>query len=97
VGSIKTGKVADLVLWTDNPLSVYARVDKTIIDGQIYFDREEDKKLRDDIKAERARIIEKLLLEKQKGAKTIKPQLKQQRLYHCNTIEGIDETLTGQR
>ncbi|MDD1463716.1 amidohydrolase family protein, partial [Dolichospermum sp. ST_sed2] len=27
VGSIKVGKVADLVLWTDNPLSVYAIAD----------------------------------------------------------------------
>ena len=44
VGSIKAGKTADLVLWTDNPLSVYAKVDKTIIDGQIYFDREDDVK-----------------------------------------------------
>jgi imidazolonepropionase-like amidohydrolase len=97
VGSIQTGKVADIVLWTDNPLSVYAKVDKTIIDGQIYFDREEDTKLREEIKTERARIIAKLLSEKQKGAKTVKPQSKQQRLYHCNTIEGIDETLTGHR
>jgi imidazolonepropionase-like amidohydrolase len=97
VGSIQPGKVADIVLWTDNPLSVYAKVDKTIIDGQIYFDREEDTKLREEIKTERARIIAKLLSEKQKGAKTVKPQSKQQRLYHCNTIEGIDETLTGHR
>jgi len=37
-------------LWSDNPLSVYAKVEKTIIDGQIYFDRDEDAKLREDIK-----------------------------------------------
>jgi len=97
VGSIKVGKVADLVLWTDNPLSVYAKVDKTIIDGQIYFDKEEDSRLRQEIKSERARIIAKLLVEKQKGVKTVKPITKQQRLYHCNTVEGIDETLTGLR
>lgn len=97
VGSIKVGKVADLVLWTDHPLSIYAKADKTIIDGQIYFDREEDQKLRDNMKAERARIIAKLLNEKQKGAKVVKFQAKEQRLYHCNTLEGVDETLTGQR
>src|SRR6185503_15177107 len=61
------GKVADLVLWTDNPLSIYAKADKTIIDGQIYFDREEDAKLREEIKKERARIINKLIAEKNKG------------------------------
>jgi imidazolonepropionase-like amidohydrolase len=97
VGSIAVGKAADLVLWTDNPMSVYAKVDKTIIDGQIYFDREEDAKLRENMKAERARIIAKLLSEKHKGAKTVKPQPKQQRLYHCNTIEGVSEEETGLR
>lgn len=97
VGSIKVGKVADLVLWTDNPLSVYAIADKTIIDGQIYFDREEDAKLKQNIKTERARLIAKLLLEKQKGARVEKPKAKHERLYHCNTLEGVDEELTGHR
>jgi imidazolonepropionase-like amidohydrolase len=97
VGSIKVGKVADLVLWTANPLSVYAKVDKTIIDGQIYFDKEEDEKLRENIKAERARIIAKMLAEKRKGGTTVKHQSKQQRLYHCNTLEGVSEEETGHR
>jgi imidazolonepropionase-like amidohydrolase len=97
VGSIKVGKVADVVLWTDHPLSIYAKADKTIIDGQIYFDREEDAKLREYITTERSRIIAKLLKEKESGAKTTKPQPKQQRLYHCNTIEGVSEELTGHR
>jgi imidazolonepropionase-like amidohydrolase len=59
VGSIKVGKVADLVLWTDNPLSIYAKVNTTIIDGQIYYDKDEDAKLREDNQKERARIIAK--------------------------------------
>lgn len=91
VGSIEVGKVADLVVWSDNPLSVYAKAEKTIIDGNIYFDRDEDLKLREEVKNERARIIAKLLLEKQKGGKTQKHQGKHQRLYHCNTIEGVQE------
>lgn len=85
VGSITVGKSADLVLWTDNPLSIYAKVDKNIIDGQIYFDRDEDAKLRDDIKKERARIISKLIIEKNKGAKVIKPELKKPKHFHCDT------------
>lgn len=97
VGSIKVGKVADLVLWTDNPLSIYAKVEKTIIDGQIYFDREEDAKLRDSIRIEKARLVAKLFVEKNKGAKVVKPQPKQQRLYHCNTLEGVAEEETGLR
>ncbi len=90
VGSIKVGKVADLVLWTDNPLSIYAKADKTIIDGQIYFDREEDAKLREDIKKERARIINKLIAEKNKGGKVVKPSGRKRGLDHCDTIEGED-------
>ena len=97
VGSVKVGMVADLVLWTDNPLSVYAKADKTIIDGQIYFDREEDAKLQEKMKTEKARIIAKLLIEKSKGAKVVKPSQEKQRLYHCNTIEGVSEEETGLR
>ncbi len=85
VGSIKVGKVADLVLWTDNPLSVYAKVNTTIIDGQIYYDKDEDAKLREDIKKERARIIAKLITEKNKGAKVVKPQPKKQNHFHCDS------------
>ena len=97
VGSIKIGKVADLVLWTDNPLSIYAKVSKTFIEGQIYFDLEEDKKLQEDIKTERARIIASLLKLKQNGAKTVKHKPRGRRLYHCNTLEGVEETETGHR
>ena len=37
-GSLKAGKMADLVLWNGNPLSVYARPDKVWIDGALMFD-----------------------------------------------------------
>lgn len=87
VGSIKVGKVADLVLWSDNPLSVNAKVEKTIIDGTIYYDVEEDLKLRDEIKKERARIIAKMIKEKQSGAATQKPVTRRPRLYECDTLE----------
>ncbi|RZM21825.1 MAG: amidohydrolase, partial [Pedobacter sp.] len=67
VGSIKTGKDADLVLWSDNPLSVYAKAEKTIVDGIVYFDREKDKQMRQQIANERNRIIQKMLDEKKSG------------------------------
>ena len=60
IGSIKVGKDADLVLWTDHPLSIYSKPSKTIVDGKIYYDLEEDKLLRDEVKRERARIISKM-------------------------------------
>ena len=60
MGSIKVGKDADLVLWNGHPLSIYSKPLKTIVDGKIYYDLEEDKKLRNEIKKERARIISKM-------------------------------------
>ena len=58
IGSIKVGKDADLVLWTDHPLSIYTKPSKTIVDGKVYFDIDQDIKLRKSIKEERARIIQ---------------------------------------
>lgn len=68
VGSIKAGKDADLVLWSDNPLSIYAKAEKTIVDGIVYFDREKDLQLREEIRAERARLTNKMIGEKRAGA-----------------------------
>jgi len=42
VGSIEAGKDADLVVWSAHPLSSYAVVEKTIIDGVCYYDRQKD-------------------------------------------------------
>ena len=68
VGSIRTGKDADLVLWSDNPLSIYARAEKTIVDGIVYFDRDRDLTLRKSISEERNRLIQKMVAEKRTGA-----------------------------
>ena len=38
VGSIDTGKDADLVIWNVDPLSTYARAEKVYIDGDLFFD-----------------------------------------------------------
>ncbi len=37
-GSLKAGKMADIVLWNGNPLSVYTRPEKVWIDGALLFD-----------------------------------------------------------
>ena len=57
MGSIRTGKDADLVLWSDHPLSVYAMAETTWVEGVPYFSRDRDQELRDTITTERARII----------------------------------------
>ncbi|MFQ5926166.1 MAG: amidohydrolase, partial [Terriglobia bacterium] len=66
VGSIEVGKDADLVIYDKHPLSVYAVVQKTLIDGQVYFDREKDIARRAEIAKEKKALLEK---EKQKGKK----------------------------
>jgi len=39
VGSIEVGKDADLVLWDGHPLSVYSKVQMTMIEGEVFFQR----------------------------------------------------------
>jgi imidazolonepropionase-like amidohydrolase len=39
VGSIQAGKNADVVLWSGNPFSVYAKAEKVWIDGAMLYDR----------------------------------------------------------
>ncbi|MCP4439408.1 MAG: amidohydrolase family protein [Aureispira sp.] len=87
VGSIKVGKDADVVLWSDNPLSVYARAEKTFVDGICRFDVEEDKKLRKALQAERSRLIQKMLNKKAAGVKTQPPVHTHKHHYHCGDIE----------
>jgi urease alpha subunit len=42
VGSIETGKQADVAIWSAHPLSAQARCEATLVDGQVYFDRARD-------------------------------------------------------
>jgi imidazolonepropionase-like amidohydrolase len=68
VGSIKEGKDADLVLWSAHPLSIYAKSLYTVVDGTIFFDRSKDETMRKEVKAERTRLISKMVGEKRTGA-----------------------------
>ncbi|MCP3964458.1 MAG: amidohydrolase family protein [bacterium] len=43
VGSIEVGKDADLVLYDGHPLSIFSVVQKTFVDGVLYFDRNADR------------------------------------------------------
>lgn len=84
VGSIKTGKDADVVLWSDNPLSMYAKALYTIVDGTIYFDREKDAQMRKQVAAERVRIIKKMIGEKKAGAPVVPPVPSYQTVQTCS-------------
>jgi|TARA_B110000503_G_scaffold42521_1_gene69633 imidazolonepropionase-like amidohydrolase len=41
IGSIAPGKNADIVLWTQHPLSIYSHASKVWIDGALRFDRDD--------------------------------------------------------
>lgn len=86
MGSIKVGKDADVVLWNNNPLSIYARPEKTIVDGTVYFDVEKDEQLRKFIATERHRITQKMLAEKTSGAPTQRATPRRNQHIHCDTI-----------
>jgi imidazolonepropionase-like amidohydrolase len=60
VGSLEVGKDADLVLTDKHPLSLYAKVQKVFIDGEIFFDREQDVRDRAERAARRQALLEKL-------------------------------------
>src|SRR5712664_4109929 len=60
VGSIDAGKDADLVIYNRDPLSAYAVVQKTLIDGRVYFDRQRDIAERSEREKEKKALIDKL-------------------------------------
>ncbi|MGN8070404.1 amidohydrolase family protein [Mucilaginibacter sp. 22184] len=87
IGSIKPGKDADIVLWSADPLSVYAVAEKTFVDGVLYWDIEKDAEKQKAIAADEARIIQKMLEAKSKGAATQRPTATRRRLYECESVE----------
>ena len=92
MGSVKVGKSADLVLWSDHPLSVYAKAEKTIIDGKVYFDIEKDAQNNKDLIAERARIIQKMKDVKKSGAPTQPGEARSQLDFHCDDVLGFEKS-----
>jgi hypothetical protein len=86
VGSIKVGKDGDVVLWSDSPLSIYTRAEKTLVDGIIFYDLEKEQEVMSEIQKERADLINILLDAKNKGMKTQLPKKKENGHYHCDTL-----------
>lgn len=86
VGSIEEGKDADVVLWSDHPMSVYAKAEKTLIEGKVYFDLEKDKMLRESVKKERNQLIGMMLNEKKNGGKTRTPVQSKKERFECETL-----------
>ncbi len=89
-GSIKKGKDADIVLWSANPLSIYARAEKTYVDGVCLFDLAEDANKRAAIQKERNRLIQKMIAAKGKGEPTQPPLRQPKHHYHCGDTDCND-------
>ncbi|MFD0963906.1 amidohydrolase family protein [Pseudofulvibacter geojedonensis] len=84
IGSIKVGKDADIVLWNNHPMSVYAKAEKTMIEGVVYFDLQKDLELRKTIKEERNKLINMMINDKNNGGKTQSPKKKEKKHIHCD-------------
>jgi len=84
VGSLKVGKDADVVVWSDNPLSIYAKSLYTIVDGIIYFDRAKDADMQKWVDNERTRLIKKMNGEKRSGAPVIPATPSYQIMHTCS-------------
>ncbi len=65
VGSIDVGKDADLVIYDKYPLSDFAKVQKVLIDGSVYFDRDQEVSERAQKEAEKQKLVEKLKQQQQ--------------------------------
>jgi imidazolonepropionase-like amidohydrolase len=86
VGSIKVGKDADIVIWSDNPLSINAITEKTFVDGVLLFDIDQQQELIKRNQLEKSRILLKMSSDKGQK-KEFKPKKKGH--YHCDTIEQL--------
>jgi imidazolonepropionase-like amidohydrolase len=99
VGSIKAGKDADIVVWSEHPLSIYAKAEKTFVDGVGYWDIEKDAQMLKEQQKERARLVQKMLDSKNKGGRTQRPMAIPQTLYNCETLGDysaeLNETMEG--
>ena len=69
LGSIEVGKDADLVIWNGHPLSTYSRVDTTFIEGEVYFDRQQDLQRREELRREKEERLKKEAEDEKKNKK----------------------------
>ncbi|MGZ5133704.1 MAG: amidohydrolase family protein [Flavitalea sp.] len=88
VGSLKKGKDADVVVWSDHPLSIYAKSLYTIVDGIVYFDRARDEELQKLVDIERNRIIKKMNGEKRAGSPVKAATPSYQFMHRCTEHAG---------
>lgn len=86
-GSIERNKAADLVLWSHNPLSIYAKAEKTWVDGILYFDLEKQAAKDLSVREEKIRLMQKMIQSPDfKEGKTANITKEEENHYHCDTL-----------
>ena len=91
-GSLEIGKDADIVVWSGNPLSNMSRVERTFVDGRMYFSRDIDQQLRTRDGELRRFLEQEALRAAAGGAPTASGGRAPRREYHCDTD---DDEMSG--
>jgi len=94
MGSVKIGKDADIVLWSDNPLSIYAKANKTFVDGKLLYDREQQTKIEANIAKQKNRLITKM--SETEGPKK-SPISIPSKAMHCDSFTGYEYLLGAEQ
>ncbi len=87
LGSLETGKDADVVVWSGNPLSNLSRAERTFVEGRELFSLEMDQKLRKRDAALRTQLEQAALLAIQGGAGVAAAGSPRRREYHCDSAD----------
>ena len=66
---------------------LYAKAEKTLIEGKIYFDIEKDLEMRKSIQTERTELINMMLNEKNNGAPTQSAKKRVKEALHCDSLD----------
>ncbi len=89
-GSIKKGKDADLVLWSNSPLSTTAVVEINMIDGIIFYEKTKHEMLHQALIIDKQRLINSMLQQGSEGKIKLKPPFsKEHKNYHCEDVDDI--------
>jgi len=74
VGSIEPGKDADIVIYDKDPLSTMSKVQKVMIDGNKYFDRDNEVSGRPQKELEKEKLMQEQDQQQKKAAPARRPQ-----------------------
>ncbi len=90
MGRVAVGMDADLVIWSDEPLSIRAVVEKTLVDGDILYSRSRNAALEQLIAEKKASLVTKAQASDEKK-KPLMPM--PEKHFHCDSLTGYEYLL----